>query len=80
MQAQLPPDLPDTVARLRGVCALPIAVGFGIAHPEQAASVGRFADGVVVGSALVHAAETGGARAAADLTRSLRLALDSAST
>src|SRR6185295_17694169 len=79
MQAHLPPDLPDTVSRLRSVCALPIAVGFGISRPEQAAAVGRLADGVVVGSALVSAADTGGAKAAAALTRALRNALDAGS-
>jgi tryptophan synthase alpha chain len=77
MRDSLPPELPDTVARLRSVCALPIAVGFGISRPEQAAAVGRLADGVVVGSALVHAVETGGADAAAALTRALRSSLDS---
>lgn len=76
MRAELPPDLPATVERLRTVCTLPVAVGFGISRPEQATAVGRIADGVVVGSALVHAAETGGAKAAAELTRALRRALD----
>jgi tryptophan synthase alpha chain len=79
MRDQLPSDLPETVGRLRSVCDLPVAVGFGISRPEQAAAVGRIADGVVVGSALVHAAGEGGARAVADLTRSLRKALDSTS-
>ena len=47
------------VARLRRHTALPIAVGFGIKTPEQAAEVARVADGVVVGSALVAAIEEG---------------------
>jgi tryptophan synthase alpha chain len=41
------------VARVRSVTALPVAVGFGVATPTQAAAVSRFADGVIVGSALV---------------------------
>jgi tryptophan synthase alpha chain len=41
------------VARLRGFTALPIAVGFGIKNPEQAAAGARAADAAVVGSALV---------------------------
>lgn len=42
------------VARLKAATALPIAVGFGIRTPEQAAAVARAgADGVVVGSAIV---------------------------
>jgi tryptophan synthase alpha chain len=51
------------VARLRRHTDLPIAVGFGIATPEQAAAVARVADAAVVGSALVR-------RIAADLDES----------
>lgn len=43
----------DAVARLRRKTKLPIAVGFGIRTPEQAAEVARTADAAVVGSALV---------------------------
>jgi tryptophan synthase alpha chain len=74
-RAELPPELPATVARLRAATTLPIAVGFGISRPEHAAAVARIADGVVVGSALVSA--TGrSVDAAVALTRSLRLGLD----
>ena len=41
------------VARLRRQTGLPIAVGFGIRHPEQAAEIAKIADAAVVGSALV---------------------------
>ena len=41
------------VARLRRHTDLPIAVGFGVRAPDQAAAIARAADGVVVGSALV---------------------------
>lgn len=41
------------VARLKTATNLPIAVGFGVRSPEQAAAIGRIADGVVVGSAIV---------------------------
>ena len=48
---------PSTVvphlARLRKHTNLPIAVGFGVKTPEQAEEIGKFADGVVVGSAIV---------------------------
>jgi tryptophan synthase alpha chain len=67
--------LPDSVRRLRSATTLPICVGFGISTPEQARSVGNLADGVVVGSALVRAAETG-PEDVLTLTRSLREALD----
>jgi tryptophan synthase alpha chain len=52
-RAHLPPDLEMFVARVRAATALPLAVGFGISTPEQAAQVAAIADGVVVGSALV---------------------------
>lgn len=41
------------VARLKAATALPVAVGFGVRTPEQAAAIGRVADGVVVGSAII---------------------------
>lgn len=41
------------VRRIKELSSLPVAVGFGIAEPAQAAAVARVADGVVVGSALV---------------------------
>ena len=50
------PDLSlvtGAVERLKRHTSLPIAVGFGIKTPEQAAIIGRAADGAVVGSALV---------------------------
>lgn len=41
------------VARIKGHTALPVAVGFGVKTPEQAAAIAKGADAVVVGSALV---------------------------
>ena len=49
----LPPELGALVERVKGSTALPVAVGFGISTPEQAADVAALADGVVVGSAVV---------------------------
>jgi len=43
----------EAVARLRKFTGLPIAVGFGIKNPEQAAEVARVADAAAVGTALV---------------------------
>jgi tryptophan synthase alpha chain len=43
----------DAVARLRRFSDLPVAVGFGIKTPAQAAEIGRAADAAVVGSAIV---------------------------
>jgi tryptophan synthase alpha chain len=72
---ELPPELRETVERLRGVTTLPICVGFGISRPEQASTVAAMADGVVVGSAIVRAAADG-PEAALRLTRALRAAVD----
>lgn len=41
------------VAKIRKISKLPIAVGFGISKPQQAREIGCFADGVVIGSAVV---------------------------
>jgi len=71
----IPADLPDTVARLRGVTTLPVCVGFGISRPDQAAAVARMADGVVVGSAVVRAADRSVDEAVA-LVRALREGMD----
>ena len=46
-------SIESAVARLKAATDLPVAVGFGIRTPEQAAQVARVADGVVVGSAIV---------------------------
>lgn len=50
---QLPPDLPDLVARIREQTSLPIAVGFGVSKPDHVRQIAQFADGAVVGSQLV---------------------------
>lgn len=57
----LPAALEQEVGAVRKAASLPVAVGFGISTPEQFARVAAFADGVVVGSAIVRAIETGGA-------------------
>lgn len=48
-----PDDIREAVEELKGMTDIPVGVGFGITTPADAAAVGRFADGVVVGSALV---------------------------
>lgn len=74
--ASLAGDLTESVARLRRATPLPVAVGFGISTPEQARAVGRLADGVVVGSALVDILGREGVTAARRFLTSLRGALD----
>ncbi len=46
-------DVDAAVRRIKAKSTLPVAVGFGVRTPEQAASIARIADGVVVGSAIV---------------------------
>jgi tryptophan synthase alpha chain len=67
-RAELPPELTDFVAAVKADAGeTPVAVGFGIGTPEQAAQVGEVADGAIIGSRLVRAAGEGGnAEAAAD--------------
>jgi tryptophan synthase alpha chain len=54
-RAALPPELGEVVERVRDAAEVPVAVGFGVATPEQAAAVGEIADGVIIGSRLVRA-------------------------
>jgi tryptophan synthase alpha chain len=70
-------DLGQLVGRIKARSALPVAVGFGIASPRQAADVGQYADGVIVGSALVDAVDRAGDKpaAAAQFVRELERAL-----
>lgn len=70
----LPSDLEAYIRRVREVTDLPLAVGFGISRPEQARMVARLADGIIVGSALIHSMESGGPAAVHDLAASLRAA------
>jgi tryptophan synthase alpha chain len=56
---QLASGIPQAVARIRSHTGLPVAVGFGISTREQVAKVAAFADGVVVGSALVNVIRDG---------------------
>jgi len=55
MQQASSDSIGEAVARLKAKTDLPIAVGFGVRTPDQAAAVGRVADGVVVGSAIIDA-------------------------
>jgi tryptophan synthase alpha chain len=64
----------SAVGRVRRATSLPVAVGFGIGSGEQAATAARYADGVVVGSALVRRLDDG-VDAAQDLMKELRGAL-----
>lgn len=71
----VPDHLRKHIAEIRMVAQQPIAVGFGISTPEQVATIGEIADGVIVGSALVKAGADG-ARVVYSLAYSLRQALN----
>jgi tryptophan synthase alpha chain len=80
-RASLPADLGAKVAAVRKRSPVPVVVGFGVGTPAQARSVGKLADGVVVGSAIVQRIAEGGSRKAradrvrrfvASLSRALR--------
>jgi len=56
-QQKLAEDAGVLVRRTKKFTKLPVAVGFGISNPEQFQAAGKFADGVVVGSAIVQTIE-----------------------
>ena len=77
-RATLPSNMRDKIAALKALTNKPVALGFGVSTPEQAAVVGKVADGVIVGSAIMKkVAECGNLsrkellRRVGDLTESL---------
>ena len=74
-RTELSPALAPLVERTRALTDVPLYAGFGISTPEQAAAAGELADGVVVGSAALVAAEEGPA-ALERFVAQLRAALD----
>jgi tryptophan synthase alpha chain len=58
-RAEVPAALAELVAATKEEARTPVAVGFGIGTPEQAAQVGAIADGVIIGSRLVRATGEG---------------------
>ena len=69
-------ELAREVEAVRKAVPLPVAVGFGISTPEQAAAVAAVADGVVVGSAVIQALDDGGVEEVRRFLSSLREAMD----
>jgi tryptophan synthase alpha chain len=74
-RAELPPELRATVERVRAAVTVPVAVGFGISTGDQARQVAEVADGVIVGTRLVRAADEGGPDAVAGVVSELADAL-----
>ncbi|MGB3715092.1 MAG: tryptophan synthase subunit alpha [Candidatus Promineifilaceae bacterium] len=75
---RLSTELSDFVSDIKAQTDLPVAVGFGISSASQAASIGEFADGVIVGSALINAVDEAEDKPAAGKTfvSQLRKALE----
>ena len=76
-QEKIPSEVKALVKRLRRLTPLPLAVGFGVSRSEHVSALGKFTDGVVVGSALVECCEQAGQGeaaldAAAALVRELK--------
>ncbi len=74
-------SIEEAVKRIKSATDIPVAVGFGVRTPEQAAAIAKHADGVVVGSALVELVAEHGTDAAGPveaLTRALAEAVHSA--
>jgi tryptophan synthase alpha chain len=73
-------DVQHNVAKLKKVSGSPVAVGFGVATPEDAARVSKVADGVIVGSAIVkriasHQQDPAMIGHVAEFVRSLKVAM-----
>jgi tryptophan synthase alpha chain len=76
-------DVGKNVERIRKVTRVPVAVGFGVATPEDAAKVAAIADGVIVGSAIVkqiaaHQQKPEMVKHVAEFVRSLKTAMRAA--
>jgi tryptophan synthase alpha chain len=75
LRASLPTWIDELVARVHGHTDLPAYVGIGVSDAEQAATVARFADGVVVGTALVRRLGRDGVAGVRALTAELAAAV-----
>jgi len=64
VRSEITTDLASITVAIKSVTNVPVAIGFGIHTPEQAAQMSRIADGVIVGSAIVKIAAKHGENAA----------------
>jgi tryptophan synthase alpha chain len=72
VRSELKTDLSSILSDIRAATDVPIAVGFGISTPEQAIQISTYADGIIVGSAIVKIIEEHGANAAQPLYEYVR--------
>jgi tryptophan synthase alpha chain len=56
---ELPAEVPAYLDRIKAMVDIPVCAGFGVRQPAQVATLGKHADGVIVGSALVEQLEAG---------------------
>jgi tryptophan synthase alpha chain len=75
LRTSLSAGVEELVGRVRKHTDLPVCVGIGVSNPEQAATVARFADGVIVGTALVRRLGEGGVEGVRALTAELSSAI-----
>lgn len=78
VRSQITTDIAGMVKEIRTVTDTPCATGFGISTPEQAAEMAGYADGVIVGSAIVKQIEKYGEKAEkalADYVSSMKAAI-----
>lgn len=78
VRSKITTDIAGMVKEIRAVTDTPCAIGFGISTPEQAAEMSGYADGVIVGSAIVKQIEKYGEKAEkalADYVSSMKAAI-----
>ena len=75
-RTELATGLKELVEKVKSFTQLPVAVGFGIAKPAQAAELAQVADGVIVGSAIVDLIARKKLKSVAKFVASLRKAID----
>ena len=78
LRASLAAGIEDLVGRIRAHTDLPVCAGIGVSNAEQAAAVARFADGVIVGTALVDRLADAGLAGLHTLTTDLATAVHTA--
>ena len=79
VRSKITTDIASLTSQVKAASHVPCAIGFGISTPEQAATIARDADGVIIGSAIVRLVERdgrGSAPAVARFVRDVRAALD----
>jgi tryptophan synthase alpha chain len=67
VRSEIKTDIASIISAVKEVTKIPAVVGFGISTPEQAAEISKYADGIIVGSAIVKIIEEYGDDAAAPL-------------